>query len=238
MIPRVNLQRKLENFRNRSVTGEDILEQVRQILKASQEQDQKLLERLQQEDSADGNELDFEKLESNRIFHLSHIKEIAIAYRLRFLPTQYFKSAFPAETLQEIKRLEKDHNTTLKGFQILAPSKHFKLENADDPILFAPLGNDYFYLIHKWGHDLHPLRKMIMWPMKNLENLGISVFLFSFVMTLAIREIFYSQYRETSEFIMLYMFTFKSVLGLILFYGIALGKNFNESIWKSKYYNL
>lgn len=238
MLPRINLQRKLETSRNRSVTEERILGQVHDILKKREEVNQQVLERLQEGAAADSNDFDFDRLEVQRIFHLSHIKEIAITYRLRFLQTRYFKSPFPSETLYEIHRLEQIHQTRLEGFQILAPSKHFKLENADDPILFAPIGNDYYYLVHKWGRDLHPLRKLVMWPLKSIENLGIFAFLFSFALTFLIREIFYSGYRETSQFIMLFMFTFKSILGLILFYGIALGKNFNECIWKSKYYNL
>ena len=238
ILPRVNLQRKLEDFRNSSISEKEILEQVQHILRKADEERQEVLHRLQDGEIADSNELAVDKLEANRIFHISHIRKIAISYRLRFLPTVYFKSPFPLETIHEISRLESEHGTSLKGFQILAPSKHFKLENADDPILFAPIGNDYFYLIHKWGRDLHPLRKLLMWPLRCIENLGIFVFLFSFVIAVLFRELFYSGYRETYQFIMIYMFSFKSILGLIFFYGIALGKNFNESIWKSKYYNL
>ncbi|WP_395062778.1 hypothetical protein [Flavobacterium sp.] len=36
----------------------------------------------------------------------------------------------------------------------MAPSKAFNLKKYDDPLLFAPIGNDYYYLIHKWGNDL------------------------------------------------------------------------------------
>lgn len=238
LFPRVNLQRELESFRKRNISEEELLEQVRIILKEREEENQRVLQRLQEGEFSDSNDFNIDKLETNRIFHISHIKKIAIAYRLRFLPTHYFKSSFPSETIEQITWLEKEHETTLKGLQIVAPSKHFKLENADDPIIFAPIGNDYFYLIHKWGKDLHPLRKLVMWPLKCIENLGIFVFLISFIIAIIFRELFYSGYRETYQFIMLYMFSFKSILGLIFFYGIALGKNFSESIWKSKYYNL
>ena len=237
LFKRVNLQRKLETFRNQNVSEAELLEQVQAILIQDEIREEAILERLQEDSSTASNDFIFDDLEAGRIFHIYHIKRLCIDYRLRFLDTRYFKSPLPAEALQEIKRLEKEHDTELKGFKIMAPAKHFKLENADDPILFAPIGNDYYYRIHKWGNDLHPLRKLMMWPLRCIENLGISVFLFSFVGALVFRELFYSQYRSTSEFIMLYLFTFKSILGLILFYGIALGKNFNSSIWRSKYYN-
>lgn len=237
VFKRVNLQHKLEAFRDRNVSEDELLGQVQAILKQEQEKDEAILEQLQEGGNCTYNDFVFEEMETERIFHISHIKKLCIDYRLRFLETKYFKSSIPTEALQEIKRLEREHQTKLQGFRIMAPSKHFKLKNADDPILFAPIGNDYYYRIHKWGKDLHPLRKLAMWPLKSLENLGIFVFLSSFLGALLIREIFYSQYQATSEFIMLYLFTFKSILGLILFYGIALGKDFNSSIWKSKYYN-
>ena len=41
----------------------------------------------------------------------------------------------------------------------MAPSKLFELENYDDPLLFASLGDGYYYLIHKWGNDLSFLEK-------------------------------------------------------------------------------
>lgn len=237
LLEKTNLQQKLENFRKRQISEEEILEQVYSFLKTDLKKEEELLQRLQEGDSSEENNFLPDLLESNRIFHIDHIKAISIEYRLRFLSTKYFKAPLPGEALFEIKRLEKQHQTTLKGFGIMAPSKHFKLENADDPILFAPIGNGYFYLIHKWGKDLHPLRKIIMWPLKNFENLLIFTFLFSLFFTFTLREIFFYQFQSTSEFIILFMFTFKSMIGLLLFYGIALGKNFNTAIWKSKFYN-
>ena len=84
---------------------------------------------------------------------------------------------------------------------------------------------------------MHPLRKMAVWPLKNLENLIIFSFLASFLLSFGIREIFFSRYQETSEFLVIFMYTIKSVIGLVFFYGIALGKNFSSGNWNSKFYN-
>lgn len=154
-----------------------------------------------------------------------------------FLDSRYFKSTLPSEALQKIKALEKTHQTELKGFKILAPSKLFKLENADDPLLFAPIGNDYYYLIHKWGNDLHPLRKMMMWPFKSLENLIVLLLAVSFLLALMVPEGLFSQHQTTTEFLMIFFFMFKWVAGLAIFYGFKKGKNFNTEIWNSKFYN-
>jgi hypothetical protein len=133
--------------------------------------------------------------------------------------------------------LEAAHHTEIKGFKIMAPSKLFRLEDKDDPLLFAPIGNDYFYLIHKWGNDLHPLRKLFAWPFKNVSNLILVVVLLSYLVTLMVPEGLFSKKSSTAEFWIIYFFMFKSIASVVIFYGFALGKNFNPAIWKSKYFN-
>ena len=96
----------------------------------------------------------FDLLETDKIFHIDQIKKLAINFRLRFLDSHLFKNQIPDEAITKIRVLEKNHKTTLQGFKIIAPSKTFQLENYDDPLLFAPIGNNYYYLIHKWGNDL------------------------------------------------------------------------------------
>ena len=240
MLPeRINLQKQLENLRNAEITEEELLEEVKGILASEQDTEADILRRIEQGLPADrdGNDFDFDLLESDRIFHISQIKKICITYRLRFLSTRFFKGELPQDAIFEVKALEKKHETALKGFQMIAPAKYFRLENADDPILFAPIGNQYFYLVHKWGQDLHPLRKLMMWPLKNLETLIFFSFFFSFFLSFGIREIFFSKFQETSQFLIIFMYTFKSLVALIFFYGISLGKNFSSGNWNSKFYN-
>ena len=96
------------------------------------------------------NNFDLNKLSKSRIYHIDHIKKVSIDYRLRFLDIKYFKNKLPIEALKQIKKLEKEHKTKLSEFKIMAPSVLFRLEKKDDPLLFVPLGNEYYYLIHKW----------------------------------------------------------------------------------------
>lgn len=239
MLPeRINLQTKLDLLRNKEMKQEALLEEVRQIL-SKLTTETEILQRIREGDpeGIDGNYFNFDLLESGRIYHLSQIKKICIQYRLRFLNTKYFKGEIPGEALAMVKEMEARHETVLKGFRMMAPAKYFRLENADDPMLFAPIGNDYYYLIHKWGTDIHPLRKMMVWPLRNLENLIIFSFFASFFLTFGIREVFFAKFQETSQFIVLFMYTFKSVIALVFFYGISLGKNFSSGNWNSKFYN-
>jgi len=181
------------------------------------------------------NSFDFEKLDSNKIYSVNTIKSVCIDYRLRFLDIKYFKNKLPNEVFQKIKSLEKTHNTNIGDFKIMAPSALFRLEKTDDPLLFVPLGNNYYYLVHKWGNDLHPFRKLIMWPFKNIWNLLFTILLFSFLVTEITPLTLFTKTPNTSSYWMLLFFMFKAIASVVLYFGFALGKNFNPAIWNNKY---
>jgi len=63
------------------------------------------------------------------------------------------------------------------------------------------------------------------------------VFAISYLVTLCIPEGLFSKSNSTSEFWIVYFFVFKGIAAVVLFYGFALGKNFNPAIWNSKYFN-
>ena len=181
------------------------------------------------------NAFDIDRLATERIYHLDTIRDICIDYRLRFLDLKYFKNDLPQEAFDKIAALEIEHNTTLTGFKVMAPSKLFRLKNTDDPLLFAPLGNDYFYLIHQWGDDLHPFRKALMWPFKNIWNLLLTLLVVSWGVTLLTPMAIFTKTTSWTTFWMVYFFNFKAIASVVLFSGFALGKNFNPAIWNNKY---
>ena len=183
------------------------------------------------------NQFDFDQLESNRIFHRDAIKKICIDYRLRFLDLSYFKADVPDEAIDKIQALEESHKTEVKHMKIVAPSKLFRLKNADDPLLFVPMGNDYYYLIHKWGNDLHPLRRLMMWPFKNIITSIISILLFSLLLTAMMPLGLFGSQSNSSDFLLIFLFMFKSIAAVVIYYAFASGKNFNRAIWDSNYYN-
>ena len=181
------------------------------------------------------NNFDLSKLSKNRIYHIDHIKKVSIDYRLRFLDIKYFKNKLPIEALKQIKKLEKEHKTKLSEFKIMAPSVLFRLEKKDDPLLFVPLGNEYYYLIHKWGNDLHPFRKALMWPFKNIWNLLLTVLALSWVFTELTPLSLFTKNQNDSSYWMLLFFMFKAIASIVLYFGFALGKNFNPAIWDNRY---
>ena len=237
MLPRTNIEEKLHILRNQTAQEEIILDEVYELLRQDQESEDRITANISGNMLIPENDFDFDLLETKNIFHIDQIKNICINYRLRFLDTKYFKGQIPAEAISKIKRLEKEHNTEIKGYKIIAPSKLFKLEDKDDPLLFAPIGNGYYYLVHKWGNDLNSLRRILVWPFKNIINLSVLVVLMSYLATLLVPEGLFSKSSSTAEFWIIFFFMFKSIAAVVIFYGFALGKNFNPAIWNSKYFN-
>jgi len=235
LFSRTNIHSKLLRERDRNVSETDILEQVARVFEQDRFLESEILKTLKGTSQEGINRFDIDQLESQNIFHTKQIEKICVDYRLRFLDTKYFKGKYPQEALARIKYLENKHDTRLDGFKIIAPSKMFVLEKADDPLLFAPMGNGYYYLIHKWGNDLHPLRKWLMWPYKSFENLIFGIFLVSVLITLLVPDGLFTKNQSTSQDIMVFFFMFKSIAAVVLYYGFAAGKNFNTAIWNSKY---
>jgi hypothetical protein len=237
MIARTNVEDRLKKHRSREISESDLLAEIKNIFDHNDRKDASIISQLQSSSERDHNALDLDLLDTDRIFHLDHIKAICIDYRLRFLDSKLFKGSVPYEAAIKIKELEKEHKTVIEGFKIMAPSKLFKLENADDPLLFAPIGNGYYYLIHKWGNDLSPYRKLAVLPFKSFENLMILTALVSFFASFLVPKGLLSIETSEVQFLLTFLFMFKSVAAVVLYYSFAAGKNFNSVIWDSKYSN-
>lgn len=237
MFEKTNIEDLLKEARTRRVSDSTITEELREIFSKNDKEREIIVQKLGEKSRKTENQFKIDLLEGNRIFHLQDIQKMCVTYRLRFLDSGFFKGVIPEEAVSNIRKLEKEHQTSLNGFKIMAPAKLLKLENADDPLLFSPIGNDYYYLVHKWGNDLHPFRKFLMWPFKNFENLLFLIFILSILLTMATPISLFSKTPVMQEYLMLFLFVFKGMAGMVLFYGFAKGKNFNTAIWDSKYYN-
>lgn len=237
ILQKIDVERELTRAKIKDKGSEKIIQDVYMFLKKDREHLERIEENLVTGGGVAMNKFTFELLETGNIYHVDQIRSICIDYRLRFLDSKYFKGEIPPEGISKIKSLEKLHQVELKGFKIVAPSKLFRLKNLDDPLLFAPIGNNYYYLIHKWGNDLHPLRKILMWPFRNVQNLIALLIVLSFVSSLLVPEGLFSKKVSNGEFWIVFFFMFKSIAAVTIFYGFALGKNFNPAIWNSNYFN-
>lgn len=237
MLRNTNIERELFKLKSRGQEEQKVLLEVQKILETHKHPENRIKETLEKPCKQNHNDFVFDELDASKIYHIDQIKDICIDYRLRFLDARLFKGKIPNSAIDKVKELEQIHETELKGFRIMAPSKLFKLEDKDDPLLFAPIGNEYFYLVHKWGNDLHPLRKILVWPFKGIVNLTLVTLLVSYFATLLVPDGLFTKQSSAAEFWIIYFFMFKCIASVVIFCGFALGKNFNPAIWNSKYFN-
>lgn len=235
LLKKTNIHEKLIYQRKKSGAYTDPVVIANFLLAEDESKRVAIRKKLSSKSKVTENTFDFDLLETDRIFHINQIKAICIDYRLRFLDSHLYKLPFPEEAVSKIKNLEKAHQTQLSGFKIIAPSKVFELKRYNDPLLFAPLGNDYYYLIHKWGNDLHPLRKWLVLPFRNLGTLIVFFIMLSAVCSMLLPETVFGKAEPATMRLISFLFIFKYWCAIGIYYAVSRGKNFNVNIWNSDF---
>lgn len=173
-------------------------------------------------------------------FSLQQIKNIAVKYRLRFLDSTLFKGEIPYEAIIKVKVLERKYNVKFSEFKILAPASLFRLEDRNkDPLLFArisspPIGGGvqevaHYLLIHKWGNDLYPFRKVLAFPLRTIRTFIFTLLTLSLLVTMAAPVDYNAR---------LFIFLLSNLFFLSMFAHIGymrLNQNFSEFEWDSKF---
>ena len=229
IMKKVNLFEELIDERNKEISSDEL----KTLLKNIWSKDNQIKKSLNKKNDEKFNVLKFDKMETKNIFHKDTIKKICVRYRLRFLDSNLFKGEYPKNITKIIGKIERNHDTTLSNFMIMAPSKLFKIKSPDDPILFVPIGNNYYYLIHKWGEEFNYIRKLMVLPFKNIDNLTIFSVLVSVLFAL-LGKLFMPSLTFSEVFI-LFLFLVKGFIFIFFYMFFLTRRNFSESIWNSKY---
>lgn len=164
---------------------ERFLEEVHGILAEEQKKDDVLRAVIRGTPRNGSNRI--QRLDPDRVFALSSIRCLCVRYDLRFLDAERYKGELPPRALYELRRLEARAAAPLIGFKVLAPARRFQLCDSDaDPMLFVPVGGEHYYLVHKWGRDLSPLRAVTAWPKRSPWHLAVTVLFAALVLALAL----------------------------------------------------
>jgi len=228
-MKKVNLFEELIHERNKEISSDEL----KTLLKNIWSKDDQIKKSLNEKNDEKFNVLKLDKMKTKNIFHQETIKKICVRYRLRFLDSNLYKGDYPKNITKIIGDLENKHDTKLNNFMIMAPSKLFKIKSPDDPILFVPIGNNYYYLIHKWGEEFNYIRKLLVLPFKNIDNLTIFSVLVSVLFAL-LGKLFMPSLTFSEVFI-LFLFLVKGFIFIFFYMFFLTRRNFSESIWNSKY---
>lgn len=233
----INIKDELTRLRgNRN----SLLQQTQEVLALERLRENDVLDRLS-DNTNEGDFLNIKGLEAENIFSLEEIRSVCIRYRLRFLNTTLFRPAFPYEAISQIKSFEKKYNVLVPSFRILAPAETFNLENINkDPLLFIPVDEKSFYLVHKWGKDFSWKRRLLSWPLQNLKTLLISLLMISFIFAISIPSSAMQIFNFKGEFFLrawLTVHTFIGLFGIAIWLGLSYDKSLSSMSWNSKFYN-
>ncbi|HTB06737.1 MAG TPA: hypothetical protein VK806_07260 [Bacteroidia bacterium] len=241
MFSPINIQEELVKSKHKHAKAQqELMRQVDAAMKKGVKVDEFLLKRLNSAPKPGKWDINSDQLDKNRIFSLDDIKSVCITYRLRFLDSKYFKQQeLPYDAITATKALEKELGKEIKHFKIVANEKSFKLEDANqDPMLFAQINENNFYLIHKWGTDFKWYKKWLSFPMRSIPSLLITVICVGLILSIVLPYIFGHteadvKYYQTMglAFVTIYSL-FTGVFGGITFY-----KRFSRVCWNSPYFN-
>lgn len=165
----VDLSKKLRSTNSETAREQDLfVERMKNIVESASRLDEELLRRIGQGHIVEhyrslvGIKNKIRSFEPDRVVHIDQIRKVCLDYNLRCLPLKTYRGEFPVEALSAVKEMETAIGKPLGNELIIAaPESSFVLqERPVDPLLFAPIGNDYYYLLHKWGKDLSIFRRL------------------------------------------------------------------------------
>lgn len=238
---KVNLPNALSRIRRKSTDWKeaDVLNAFEEMLREDELIEDRLKASLSSEPTGEPNDVNLSQLDSSRIYHLGHIKQLATEYRLRFLDAHLFKGEIPQEAISNLKAIQRRQTEDLSHFKIMAPASLFEMSYQDrDPMLFVPVGNNLYYLVHKWGGDMSWFRKILVYPFRNVGTLIRTMLIIAFLFQMAIpTSVMNGSYEGPSFTLRVWMtlHTFIALAGITAMLGYPSLKNFNSVLWNSKY---
>ncbi|MDI1355438.1 MAG: hypothetical protein PSX36_10990 [bacterium] len=236
MFNRIDISKQLNHSRKKSRgTDEQILAEVKRILNNDLFAENKILEHLGKYNQS-FRFLDEEEVGSEFVYSELALKQVAVAHRLKFLESKFFKQDIPYEAILKIKSLNNQFKKELNEFRILAPHKTFlKKGEFEQSSLFVGTNHQNYYLIHSWGKELKWHRQLKYLPLRSFETLAGSIILFTLILTLSLptefitldaKANYWCGYRAAAFF---HLLIFNS--GMTIYFTFAFALNFSSSIW-------
>lgn len=175
-------------------------------------------------------------LDPTRVFGRGTIRDLCVRYRLRFLDAGSFKGQLPPQAIHAVRQLERKAAAPLTSFMIMAPAERFRLCDSEvDPLLFIPVGEGRYYLVHKWGKDLSRARALRGWPVRSLLHLAVTVVALACVMSMVVPSGLLDQWGVHRAGLALWstmVFGSFTAFGWMAFFG-----QFSTDAWNSRYFN-
>jgi hypothetical protein len=217
-----------------------LMREAQSAIKQGKEADEYVLSRLRNAPKPGKANINPELLEKNKIFSTDDIKTVCIEYRLRFLDSQYFKiEELPYDAVIALKKLEKHLGEEVKHLKIMGAAKFFKLQDRNkDPLLFARIDENNYYLIHKWGMDFAWYNKILAYPFRSVLSLLFTMVILGLPAVFLIPLFVFHGAKDVQYYQMLFLAAFVVyTVFVIVFGGFTFYKKFSKICWNSPYFN-
>ena len=241
MFSPIDIQQELVNAKQKHAEIQSaLMREANAAIKQGKEVDEYIVNKLKSAPKPGKSNINPELLEKNRIFSIDDIKTVCINFRLRFLDSKYFKmEELPYDAVIAIKSLERHLGEEVKHIKIVGSKEFFKLEDRHkDPLIFARIDNDNYYLIHKWGNDFPWYKKIVNYPFRSVLSLLLTMVVIGIPLSFLIPVIIFHKPEEVRYYQNLYLagcciYTFFTMV----FGGFTFYKHFSKVCWNSPYFN-
>lgn len=167
----LNLEKRLIARKSKSIyTKEEqlIIDEANNILEKNLDEDIEVLKKMgldyavNKKEVIEGRKNYMKGLDLSRVFSSDEIKDLCFTYKLRCLNIDKYRGnvdpMLPSK-INEFQKMYESSGTNRRmnhsSFIIVAPKESFELkEHPVDPLLFYPIGDGFYYLVHKWGNDI------------------------------------------------------------------------------------
>lgn len=233
-----DIDNELARYRVKTRKPDDILmQEVHRILNRDLLSDKKILDNLKQYTHS-FKVLNEEECDPLNIYTLSEIKKVAVNLKLHFLDSPLFKGEIPYAAVLKIGDLNRTQSKELSDFKILTTFQALtNRRSGDQKALFAPTDGGNYYLIHTWDSPLKWYRKWQYWPLRNFENLFLTVLLITIILAASIptqllssdpEAVYWNGWRIAAFF---HFLIFN--MAVTAYVTFAFSKNFQENTWNS-----
>lgn len=177
-------------------------------------------------------------LDKNKIFSKDDIRRICIEYRLRFLDGKYFKMQdLPADAAATVKTIEKELGQEIAQIKVVSTFKAFKAGNlGNDPLLFAQLDEQNYYLLHKWNQKVGGIDKVLAFPMRSVWTLLLCLIVIGLPLMFILPALWFKTPEDVAYYQTFYLAAFVITMVFVaVFGGFSFYKSFSRANWNSYY---
>lgn len=149
---------------------EQTVEEVKGLFFREQLVEEQILLEILSSSKGECSQVDELRLDFDRIYSRKQIIKKSLLKRFKFIDSAKYEKDFPIQTILDIKNEERYLNAKFKDFFVLVPRQRL-FSKAEEPMLFATLRNNNFYLLNESSPQVKPsfFKRLGDWIQKKIS---------------------------------------------------------------------